>query len=74
MTLADIAQMDSNFLTPAEASKIIGCEANYIRVQAASQEGRVALGFPIIRLGNVTKIPRIPFLRFMGWEGQIRGA
>lgn len=74
MTLADIAQMESNFLTPENVSKVIECEANNIRIQAASQEGRIALGFPIIRIGKVTKIPRIPFLRFMGWEGQIKGA
>jgi hypothetical protein len=41
---------------------------------ASTPDGRQGLGFPVIRLGTDTKIIRIPFLRFMGWEGKINGA
>lgn len=73
LTLAQIAGMEKDFLTPDEAACIIGCDPHRIRVQAATEAGRSALGFPVVRLGQVTKIPRIPFLRFMGCDDK-RGA
>lgn len=73
LTLAEVAGMEETFLTPETAAAVIGCNPHKIRVQAASAEGRAALGFPVIRLGVVTKIPRASFLRVMGWEGEIRG-
>ena len=73
MTLAEMARMDSYFITPEVAATVIACQPEYIRKQAETAEGRGALGFSVIRLGKVTKIPRAPFLRFMGWEGEIKG-
>lgn len=72
-SLANVAQMDCLTLTPDIVGKIIGSTPNSIRVMAQTQEGRQALGFPVIRLGSDTRIPRAPFLRFMGWEGKING-
>lgn len=72
--LAYWAAQDVIYLTPEQAAEIIGCDANVIRVAASTPEGRDALGFKVLRLGNTTKIPRIPLLRTLGWEGEILGA
>lgn len=68
------ASQNKMYLTTQEAADVIGCDRNNISLMAATQEGREALGFRVIRIGTETKIPRIPFLRFMGWEGEIVGA
>ena len=68
------AERDEMYLTPEQAAAVIGCDANVIRVAAATSEGRDALGFKVLRLGQTTKIPRIPLLRVLGWEGEIKGA
>ena len=68
------ASQDKMYLTPQEAADVIGCDRSNISVMAATQEGREALGFRVIRIGSETKIPRIPFLRYLGWEGEIVGA
>ena len=64
MTLDDIKAMDAPVITPAIAAKVLECDPHYIRVAAVQCPEQ--LGFPGTRLGNRTKIPRIPFLRFMG--------
>lgn len=74
LTLAEIAAMDCPMLTPAQAADVTGSSPYYISVMAQTTEGRAGLGFPVMRVGSYTKIPRIPFLRFMGWEGPIKGA
>lgn len=68
------AEQTTHYLTPAEAAGVLGCDPYKISVMAATEAGRRDLGFPVIRLGKHTKIPRIPFLRYMGWEGEIKGA
>lgn len=70
-TLSDIAQMDREVLTPEIAGKAIGISPYAISLMARTPEGCKSLGFPVIRIGSRTKIPRVPFLRFMGWEGEI---
>ena len=74
LTLSDIAKMECPMLTPAQAAEVTGSSPYYISVMAQTTEGRAGLGFPVMRVGRYTKIPRIPFLRFMGWEGEIAGA
>ena len=64
MTLDDIKAMDTPVITPAIAAKVLECDPHYIRVAAVQCPEQ--LGFPVTRLGNRTKIPRSPFLRFMG--------
>lgn len=64
MTLDDIRKMDTPTITPAIAAQVLNCDPHYIRVAAVQCPEQ--LGFPVTRLGNRTKIPRIPFLRFMG--------
>ncbi|MGN1369540.1 MAG: hypothetical protein ACI4WX_11775 [Aristaeellaceae bacterium] len=74
LKLADVAAMECNYLTPEQVSELLDCARQSITVMAASEEGRKALGFRVIRLGSYTKIPRIPFLLYMGWQGKIKGA
>ena len=73
MTLEQMAAMDQVYLTPAEAAPLLGCDPHWLRLMAATEERRKELGFPVIRLGHRTKIPRAPFLRYLGWEGPIKG-
>lgn len=73
MTLAELAEMDVAWLTPAQAAPVLRCDPYWISLMAREEKTRKELGFQVVRIGNRTKIPRAPFLRFMGWEGQIRG-
>ena len=66
MTLEEIRASDKTFLTPADVAGILAADAQSIRLQAP--EFPEALGFPVIYVGNRTKIPRKPFLRFLGEE------
>ena len=71
MTLSEIARMERQFLTPKEVAPILGCDQYWINLMAKSEEGRKKLGFKVVMIGCRVKVPKIPFLRFMGWEGQI---
>ena len=62
-TLNDVKNMDRDFITPAIAAQVLGCDPNYIRV--AARDCPETLGFPISRIGTRTKIPRVAFIRFM---------
>lgn len=62
MTLEEIKNLDRDFLTPAQAASVMGCDPNVIRVKA--RDG-LPLPFPVMRSGNRTKIPRAAFIRFM---------
>lgn len=67
MTLQELKKLDRNIITPAMAAQIIGCDPHYIRLQARNRPE--LLGFPVIVLGTRTKIPRVPFIRFI--EGNL---
>lgn len=55
---------DAVTISPQQASTVVGSDPQLIRYQAKHNPQR--LGFPVIVTGNRVKIPRIPFLRFMG--------
>lgn len=63
LTLDQIAEMDSEVLTPAQVASILHLDQDTIRGQA--REAPWLLGFPVICAGNRVKVPRLPFLRFM---------
>ena len=65
-TLEDLKNMDKPFLTPAEVSGVLGSDPQTIRVTARQRPDLI--GFDFTFVGNRMKIPRIPFLRFMGVE------
>ena len=66
--LAELAKMDTTCITPKQAAKALGCTAFYIGKMAKDEDQRANLGFPVILIGTRTKIPRLPFLKALGWE------
>lgn len=66
MTLAEIRASDKAFLTPAEVAPVIQCDPQFIRDMA--RQNPAQLGFPVTVMGKRTKIPRIAFLRFLGFS------
>lgn len=66
MTIQEIMASDKACLTPSEIAPVIGCSTYSISIAARDCPER--LSFPVIRIGTRTKIPRIPFLRAMGYE------
>ena len=69
MNIEDILASTTPMLRPADVAPIIGCDPQWVRDTAKSNPA--ALGFPIIVVGTRVEIPRIPFLRFMGYEEEI---
>lgn len=65
MTLQDIINSDSACLTPADIAPILGCDPQSIRTQA--HKNPQAMGYPIIIIGRRIRIPRIPFLHYLGY-------
>lgn len=61
-TLAEIEAMDREFLTPAIVAGALGWDQYSISLQAKIDPK--ALGFPVIRHGTRTLIPKEGFLRF----------
>lgn len=64
MTLEEIRGLDREFLIPREIAPLLGCDPQDIRVAARMAPER--LGFPVCVVGSRIKIPKVPFLRFMG--------
>ncbi|MGN0776724.1 MAG: hypothetical protein ACI4MM_08635 [Candidatus Ventricola sp.] len=65
--LEALKTLDKLMITPAEAAPVIGCDPHYIRLMARSDPEK--LGFPVTVVGTRTKIPRIPFIRFVEGMG-----
>jgi len=63
-TLDDLIKMDKPFLTPADICGVLGSNPQTIRVAARQRPDLI--GFEYTFIGNRMKIPRIPFLRFIG--------
>lgn len=66
MTVEQMLKSNKVTLSPADVSEAIACDPRYIR--AAAKTNPESLGFPVMLIGNSTRIPRIPFLRFLGYE------
>lgn len=66
LTLNELQISDKPFLTVEEVSLVLGANAHSIRVTARQRPDLI--GFPFTFSGNRMKIPRIPFLRFMGLD------
>lgn len=64
-TLPELAcRVDREWFTVTEVSGVLNANPHTLRVTARQRPE--LLGFPVIVSGNRVKIPRIPFLRFMG--------
>lgn len=61
-TLEEIESCGRPMLQVADVAEFIGCDPQSIRVQARTDAS--ALGFPVIRVGTRTLIPREGFVRF----------
>lgn len=69
MTINEIKASDKVMLTPADVAEALGVDAQGIRVMAHEQPER--LGFPVVvcgRNGRAVRIPRVAFLRYIGYE------
>lgn len=66
MTLEEIKDSPKIFLIPADIAPLIGSDPHTIRCTARQRPE--LLGFEFMFSGNRMKIPRIPFLRFLGEE------
>ncbi len=66
MTLQEIQASDKPILRPVDIAPILQCDPQYIRDIARSNP--VTLGFPVLVMGKRVKIPRIPFLQFLGYK------
>lgn len=64
MTLEEMKASDKLFLTPAEVAPVLGSDPHTVRCTARQRPE--LLGFPFTFSGNRMKIPRLPFLRWMG--------
>ena len=66
--LAALIRDDRDLLLATDIAPVLGVDANSIRRQADAEPG--ALGFPVIRVGAKTLIPRRPFIQYiLGKEG-----
>lgn len=64
MTILEMRESDKVFLTAADVAELLQSDPNSIRGQAHADPTK--LGFPVIVIGSYVKIPRIPFLKFIG--------
>ena len=64
-TLPELVQrVDKEFFTPQDVCFVLRLDPQTIRLQARLRPE--LLGFPVIVIGSRVRIPRIPFLRYMG--------
>ncbi len=65
--LAELQSSKSNMISADVAAKILGCSPQWLRMMAREMPER--LGFPVCcPTPHRVKIPRIPFMRFLGLE------
>ena len=65
LTIDDIRAMSKSFLIPSEAAQVLGCDPQWIRIMARERPERP--GFPVSCTSeHRVKIPREPFIRFLG--------
>ena len=65
MTIQELLQSDQIYLTPADIAPILHCDPQCIRAQAQANSEK--LGFQVIVIGTRVRIPRIPFLQYLGF-------
>ena len=67
--LIEVINCQKAYITPAQAAAVLECDAQYIRMAAHQDPDQ--LGFPVMCVGNRTKIMRLPFIKFVtggGWD------
>lgn len=66
MTLAEIEATEKEALTCADVAPVLGIAQYTLHRYIMEYPERI--GFPVVIIGNRVKIPRRPFLSFMGRE------
>lgn len=64
MTIEELKHSTKVFVSPADIAPILRCDPQCLRHQAKIDP--YMLGFPIVQVGTRIRIPRVPFLRFIG--------
>lgn len=64
LTVSELIESPKAFFTPGDVSGVLGSNPQTIRVTARQRPDLI--GFEYTFVGNRMKIPRIPFLRFLG--------
>ena len=64
LTLKDLCASSKMFFTPGDICGVLGSDPQTIRVTARQRPDLIGIKFTFV--GNRMKIPKIPFLRFMG--------
>ena len=63
-TLRELIALNRDYFVPAQVAEVLGMDAQAIRILGRRSPER--LPFPVIVAGSRVKIPKIPFLRYMG--------
>lgn len=66
-TMEELLASNKAYLTPCEVAGVLGTTDQQVRVCARQRPD--LLGFPTIIMGSRVKIPRIPFLEYLGVKG-----
>lgn len=69
--LERIEALPKDMLAPADVAKFLGCAPYLINV--ATRDGKNPFPFPVIRIGNRVRIPKILFIKTMKGELQKKG-
>ena len=69
MTIEEIRTSDKLFLRPLDIKDILKCDPQTMRVTARRNVQQ--LGFPASYIGDELKIPRIPFLHWLGVDADV---
>ena len=64
--LERIEALPKDMLAPADVAKFLGCAPYLINV--ATKDGKNPFPFPVIRIGNRVRIPKILFVKTMKGE------
>lgn len=70
MTIQEIMASDAAVLLPTDVAAVLQCDPQYVRITARDRPE--ALGFPVTIVGKRVKIPRVPFLRYMGYLAETK--
>lgn len=64
--------MDCTYtLKPDMVASLLGIHPQRLRDLAQDEKSRSGLGFPVVVAGRTILIPKVPFLRFMGYDGEV---
>lgn len=66
MTIEEIKASTEATICIHEIAKIIGIDATRLRDQARQDQSK--LSFPVIVAFDTVRVPRVPFLRFLGCD------